>query len=154
MKPTAGYGLGWFIVVVAAGCASGSHWFQAGPRPSELVGVWIDVEKTTEADTVAWVLEEDGDDRTLHLRVLRDTGGGTRIERNDRRYGSWYLFGDIADTAGRMICFKQRPRDGATCRTFRLDSLPGLPLHRRLTILGYPGEHHVSGRVLVQRVAR
>ncbi|MHB8839210.1 MAG: hypothetical protein ACYC7F_09695, partial [Gemmatimonadaceae bacterium] len=140
------------LMLAVTGCASNSVWFHAGPRPPELVGMWIDVEKTTAADTVVWLLGVGGDDRTLHLRVVRDTSGEIRIKREDRRYGSWYLSGALSDTGRRAMCFKKRPRDGATCRQFRLDTIPGPPVRRRLTVLGYPGEQRVSARVLVERL--
>ena len=149
--------IGSILVVLAlslVGCASNSLWFHGGARPPELVGTWIDVEKTTAADTLAWVLGVGGDDRTLHLRVLRDTAGDVRVKGDSRRYGYWYLSGALGDTARRALCFKERPRDGATCRAFRLDTISGMPPRRRLTVLGYPGEHHVSARVLVERVPR
>ncbi len=142
----------WALTLFLMGCASNSLWFHSGPRPPELTGIWIDVEKTTAADTVAWSLGTGGDDITLHFKVLSDNAGMTRIEHSKKRYGSWYLSGDMRDTVARAICFQRRPRDGATCRGFRVDTLPGVPAHRRLTVLGYPGAHHVSERVLVERL--
>ncbi len=139
------------LAVLVAGCAASSLWFHAGARPPELVGVWIDVEKTTAADTAAWVLGAGGDDRTLHPKIVRDSAGRTRVQQYDRRRGYWYLSGAVSDTAKRTICFKERPRDGATCRSFRLDTLPGPPVRRRLTVLGYAGERHVSERIFIER---
>ena len=140
------------LTFLIMGCASNSLWFHAGPRPPELTGIWIDEEKTTAADTVAWSLGAGGDDLTLHFKALRDSAGVIRVERSEQRYGAWYLSGDLSDTVRRAICFQRRPRDGATCRGFRVDTLPGVPVHRRLTVLGYPGAHHVSKRVLVERL--
>jgi hypothetical protein len=140
------------LPLLLAGCASSSRWFHAGPRPSELTGIWIDVEKTTAADTSAWLLGPGGDDLTLHFRVRAGSAGESTIERTQKRYGSWYVMGAVGDTAGRALCFQRRPRDGASCRSFRLDTLAGAPRRRRLTVTGYPGQHHTSERVLVERL--
>ena len=142
------------FAIATTGCASNSVWFHAGARPPELVGIWIDVEKTTATDTSTWVLGAGGDDRTLHLKVVRDSAGRSHAMRDDRRRGYWYVSGDVNDTAKRAICFKERPRDGATCRSFRLDTVSGPPSRRRLVVLGYPGEHHVSERILIERLPR
>jgi hypothetical protein len=128
------------LVLMSAGCASNSLLFHSGPRPAELTGVWIDVEKSSPVDTSAWLLAPNGDDKTLHFV-------GTKT--SEKRYASWYMAGTLSDTAGRALCFQKRPRDGATCRAFRLDTLAG---RRRLTVLGYPGAHHVSERVLIERL--
>ena len=53
-------------------CASSGGLFSVGPKPHELVGVWIDSAKATPTDTIAWILGADGDDRTLHVHVSRD----------------------------------------------------------------------------------
>jgi hypothetical protein len=140
------------LALLVVGCASNSQWFHVGPRPAELVGIWIDEKRTTATDTVALVLGVGGDARTLHLRVLRDSASGTRIERHDQRNGLWYISGTLTDTTGRAICFQQRVRTGATCRQFRLDTLSGPSARRQLTVLGYPGEYHVLARVLMERV--
>ncbi len=140
------------LAFTAGGCASNSSWFHKGPHPAELVGTWIDVKQTKAADTVAWVLGAKGDDRTLHLRVLPDSAGNSRVKIDDQRRGYWYLSKSLSDTARRALCFRNRPREGATCRAFRLDTIPGTPPRRRLTVLGYPGEHRVSARVLLERL--
>lgn len=142
------------LALSITGCATNGQWFLRSSRLAELAGTWIDVEKTTPTDTAAWLLGAGGDDHTLHLRVRRDSSGGIQIDREQRRYGYWYLKGELSDTLHRAICFKERPRDGGTCRQFRLDTLPGAPPRRRLTILGYPGEHHVSARVLTERLPK
>ena len=141
-----------FASTVAA-CATNLELFHAGPRPSELAGTWIDVEKTTPSDTSAWLLAPDGADRTMHLKVSTAAGVPPHVARSERLYGAWYLQGSLRDTTGRALCFKRRPRDGASCFAFRLDTLAGPPSRRRLTVLGYQGAHHVSARVLVERIA-
>lgn len=142
------------LALLVVGCAPNSRWFHAGPRPPELVGRWFDVDGATAMDTVAWVLGAGGDDRTLRVRVRRDSAGRTHVDREDRRRGSWYVKGAMSDTARRALCFKKRPRDGGTCRSFRLDTLPGDPPRRRLTVLGYPGEHDVTARIFWDRAPR
>lgn len=130
------------LLLTATACAANSLLFHPGPRPPELTGVWIDVEKTTAADTSAWVLSADGSDLSAHFRAGK---------RSEKRYGSWYLAGSLGDTTGRALCFQRRPRDGATCRAFRLDTLSDAPQRRRLTVRGYPGTHHVSERILIEQ---
>src|SRR5476649_971444 len=90
-------------VFALAGCATNSLLFHSGPRPAELAGIWIDVEKTTAADTSAWVLAPGGDDLTLHLKVRAGGAGPSSVERGEKRYASWYLAGAMSDTAGRAL---------------------------------------------------
>ena len=121
-----------------------------------LAGVWVDSVKRSPADTVAWRLDPNGADWTLEIHVVSDSGRGVRIEQRAKRYGYWYLDGAVSDTAGRMICFKKRPRDGGTCYPFRLDTLPAtgkeVQLRRRLIVDGYAGEQHQRTRVLFERL--
>ena len=146
------------IVVVAAGaltaCATQGRWFQPGPRPAALVGIWIDSSQSTPTDTVAWVLAANGDDRTLrvHVQYDGDRAGGSTQEV--RRYASWYLEGTLGDTSSQAFCVKRRPRDGGSCSQFRLDTLyapDGGIARRRLVIRGYVGERHTRDRVLLER---
>ena len=89
------------VLCAVTGCAANGLLFHSGPRPPELTGIWIDVEKTTPTDTSAWMLEPGGGDITLHLTVRADSAGRPRVERRETRFGSWYLAGAISDTAGR-----------------------------------------------------
>ena len=136
---------------VAAACSSGGL-FSAGPRPPELAGVWIDVAKTTPTDTLAWLLESSGADRTLQVRYTRDAAGALSREEQRRSYGVWYMDGRLQDSVGRALCFKPHARSGSTCYPFRLDTLSTSPVRRRLTVLGYRGNHSIADRVLVERV--
>ena len=98
-------------------------WFSLGPAPAAIAGQWVDVARSSPTDTVVWMLQADGLERTLHVHV-RTGGDGQPIvatERRARRY--WYLAGGLADRVGRRLCFKARARDGPTCVAFRLDTL-------------------------------
>lgn len=142
-------------ILLLAGCATGSALFSAGPRPSEIAGVWVDSSKATPSDTVAWVLAPSGEDRTLEIQVVRDDAMRVTTKRIEKRYGLWFLRGSLADTASRAICFKERPRDGASCVAFQLDTLRsgtgGAP-RRRLLVLGFKGHQHTRNRVLYERL--
>lgn len=146
--------------LLAAGCASaGGGWFQLGPHPAALAGVWVDSSSATPTDTVAWVLAANGQDRTLVVHVLPSKGGGANttpapVTRRETRYGFWYLKGALGDTARQALCFQRRVRDGASCAPFRLDTVPagaGTATRRRLRVLGFGGAHRTGGRVLVER---
>jgi hypothetical protein len=146
----------WVILTaLTAGCIPGVAWFRPGPHPTDVAGIWVDSSKATPTDTVAWVLTPEGDDRTLEVHVAYDVATGPVVTRSEKRYGYWFLRGRLADSAGRAICFKDKPRDGASCVTFRLDTLPGPgggPARRRLLLLGYKGHHHTRDRVLLERL--
>lgn len=135
----------------AAACSSGGL-FSAGPRPPELAGVWIDVAKTTPTDTLAWLLESSGADRTLQVRYTRDAAGVLSRDEQQRSYGVWYMEGHLQDTLSRALCFKPHARSGATCYPFRLDTLATASTRRRLTVIGYRGNRSITDRVLVERV--
>jgi hypothetical protein len=64
--------------------------------------------------------------------------------------GLRYLSGRLADTTNRAICYKRRVRDGATCLSFRVDTVAATPLLRRLTVVGYAGLHLRAARVFVE----
>lgn len=137
------------LMVIASGCGSTGGLFTYGPRPPELAGVWVDSSKSTPTDTIAWTLAENGEDGTLHISVGWDHGVAS-ISETRTHYGNWYVDGTIADSAGRRLCIKRRPRDGPTCSRFRLDSPANSA--RRLAILGYRSAHHVGDRVLFERL--
>ena len=137
---------------VATACSSTGGLFPEGPRPPELAGIWIDVVKTTPTDTLAWLLESDGADRTLEVRYERDESGVMSRQEHKRSYGFWYMDGRLQDTSSRAVCFKPHPRAGPTCYRFRVDTLATSPPRRRLTVLGYRGNHSTADRVLVERL--
>ena len=127
--------------------------FSLGPRPADLSGAWIDSAKTTISDSSIWVLAPNGADGTLRIRIVAEPNGATHVERDDTRYGSWYLQGTLSDTEKRALCFKRRPRDGASCVRFRLDTISfDHGMRRRLTIFGYRGERTTADRILLERL--
>ena len=138
----------WLITAVSA-CTSTHPLFSLGPRPTEIAGVWIDLAQTSATETVAWVLAPDGDDHTMRV-VVHDSGGKHLTTVSQRWNGWWYVSGNLSDPTHRAICYKRRPRDGATCLRFRLDTLtiPN-PDRRRLTILGYTNEEWLQPRIFV-----
>jgi len=132
-----------------SGCLTGS-WFAASRADMHaLAGTWKDSATATATDTVAWGLRPDGEDYSIRF-------GPGGIVLKEQRYGYWYLQGRLADTTGRALCFKARPRDGATCYPFALDVVPPTPpdtvTRRRIVIAGYKGQQHVRTRVLIERL--
>lgn len=149
-------GLAIGLVSFASACTPFHHLTAYHSDLRALAGVWMDSVKRSPTDTVAWRLDPNGADWTLEIHVVSDSVRGVRSEQRAKRYGYWYLDGAVSDTAGRMICFKKRPRDGGTCYPFRLDTLPatgteGQP-RRRLIVDGYAGEQHQRTRVLFERL--
>jgi hypothetical protein len=140
-------------VLIATGCSGRIPFIAPFQRPAQLVGEWVDVRHTTPTDTALWVLRESGYDGSAHLLVTSDSAGITHVHRTEKRYGSWYFNGNLADTNRRAICFARRVgRDGATCLAFSEDSVQeGASSRRRLTIRGYQGQHTTSDRVLLER---
>ena len=137
-----------------SGCAAEWEWFTAGPRPSDLAGVWIDASKATPSDTVAWVLDHNGSDRTLAIKECHDTDGRARIARSERRYGVRYLQGSLAATADRVLRFETNPRVGGSCVACQRDTLrvPGaLGSRRRLLIRNHEGQRNTRDGVLLER---
>jgi hypothetical protein len=116
-----------------------------------LAGEWVDLHKTTAADTSIWVLRSDGYDGIIHVRVT-STGGTAQVERSEARYGSWYLDGSMADSTGHALCFSRRlGRFGSTCIAFSLETWPESAGVRHLLLRGYHGEHSTGDRELVAR---
>jgi hypothetical protein len=157
MKTTALAGL----MLFSTACTAVSKLAPRAMDTHSLAGVWVDSTKATPTDTVAWKLDPNGSDWTLEIRVLRDSLMRVTTEQHVTRYGYWYLRGALADTAGRALCIKVRPRDGATCYAFELDTVraargdapvaDGAP-RRRLVVLGYQGQQHKRTRVLIERL--
>ena len=144
------------VTVLAPACVGLSTVISPDPHAHDLAGVWIDSAKATPSDTVAWRLDRNGADWTLRITVARDDSNRVTTEQRETRYGYWYVEGSLADTSGRALCFKTRPRDGGTCYPFRLDTLAAGTTdsrpRRQLVISGYRGQQHTRTRVLVERV--
>lgn len=138
----------------SAGCAS-SGLFQSGARPPQLISTWVDSALATPTDTVAWVLRENGDDRTLRIHVNTDSSGRATRTSTERHYAMWWVSGDLTDTLRRRFCSSPRPgRFGSTCYSFHIDTIAATdtsPLYRRLLVVGYAGTTHVRNRVLIER---
>lgn len=124
-------------------------------HPPELVGTWVDVAKSTPADTALWILAASGEDASQHLRrdPAADSTGASFVLTAPRHYGYWFARGTISDSASRAICFTNRPgRSAPTCLSFAYDSVrAGRLTHRRLLMHSYRGEHRTADRVLVAR---
>lgn len=145
-----------FVVQSLSACATpAGGWFQLGPHPAALAGVWVDASHAAPTDTVAWVLTPKGEDRALVVHVYSaTTGRPAAVTRRETRHGFWYLSGVLGDTARQAICEKRRARDGASCTRFRLDTLPATadaPGRWRLRLLGVRGAQPTRERVLVER---
>ena len=147
--------IAWLTPLVLSGCLAGVTWGRPGPTLSALTGIWVDSSKATPTDTVAWMLTPEGYDMTLAIKVTRDSLNRPTSTRTETRHGFWYLQGSLADTAGRALCFKKRPRDGPTCSAFRLDTIRApvaAPSRRRLLVLSYSGRVNTRDRVLLERL--
>jgi hypothetical protein len=134
-------------------CVAGHNPLASYQRPTEISREWIDVEKSTPADTTLWVLGPDGYDGVAHLQPMSDAAGATRQSRTETRYGSWYLDGTMGDSTHQAICFSRRiGRFGATCTAFVLDTImTGSVPTPRLLLLAYRGIHHTRDRLLLAR---
>ncbi|MFI5310425.1 MAG: hypothetical protein ACHQQ3_04265 [Gemmatimonadales bacterium] len=143
-------------VTFATACAAVTRLVPGGADTHAFAGVWVDSTKATPTDTVAWKLDPNGNDWTLEIKVVSDNAGHTATERHETRYGYWYLRGAAADSADRALCIKVRPRDGATCYAFQLDTIRSASAdtrpRRRLVVLGYQGQQHKRTRVLLERL--
>ena len=150
------HGLAMGMISFAAACTPFHYMTAYHSDLRALAGVWVDSVKRSPTDTVAWRLDPNGADWTVAIHVVTDSVHGVRTEQRAKRYGYWYLDGAVSDTAGRMICFKKRPRDGGTCYPFTLDTLTATgavgQLRRRLIVDGYAGELHQRTRVLFERL--
>ena len=142
-------------MLMMVGCAGLAHLgSEFGNHPAALVGEWIDSVKTTPGDTSLWVLGPSGSDGFRRIRAASGDAAAADAGASEvRHYGSWYLSGNLADAAGRALCFTNRPgRSAPTCRPFDLDSVAsGAGLRRRLVIRSYQGGHSVADRVLLAR---
>lgn len=139
-------------LMLAAGCAGGSqNWFAPGPRPREIVGVWIDVALSSASDTVAWILRPNGDNRMRYVLVTRDAHGVPSTSAHEKSNGLWYLSGRLGDTASQAICYKRRARDGGTCLRFRMDTISTPRFLHRLRVIGYRGQRSSDETVFVER---
>jgi hypothetical protein len=123
-------------------------------RPADVAGEWIDVRHATPDDTSLWILRADGYDGTAHL-VRKTTASGVVTERQQSRYATWYLRGNVADSA-RQICFARRlGRDGLTCWRFLLDTIVTPDgERRRMIVKDYQGQHTRADRILLSRDPR
>lgn len=141
------------MLVMITGCHG---LFQLGPRPSQLVGTWVDSEHTTSTDSVIRTLSAGGTDRSLRIQIKRDSEGRVTFDRDEKRNGAWYVSGDIADTTERGLCVTRRPgRNPATCVPFHLDTLASSAERtprRRLIVWDYDDKQRARGHVLLERL--
>ena len=143
-------------LVAASGCASWHAFGRGYVRPPQLVGEWIDVAKTSRADTSIWVLRADGYDGNAHIRITTDATGTPKVAWSQTRYGTWHFEGILGDTTHEAICFSPRPgRFGTTCVPFTMDSIAeGSTIVPRILLRNYQGQHHTSDRLMVARGRR
>ncbi len=136
------------LFLLLAACAS----LARNDAPADAVaGEWVDVSKSTQTDTMVWVLTDGGDDQLL--RVSLDSSG-TKVTRS--HFGRWSV--ETSETGGQAtsLCFVRRPgRDAPSCVDFTIDTIraSGHPI-RRLTLRNYVGQHHTGDRQLLERVPR
>jgi hypothetical protein len=132
------------------------HIFGSGlARPPQIAGEWVDVAKSTPADTSLWVLRGDGYDGIANLLVTFDASGVPKRSRTQEHYGTWYFEGTLGDTARQSLCFSRRlGRSPTSCIQFLLDTIdggPGSGRRPRLLLRGYNGEHTTGDRWLIAR---
>lgn len=124
-------------------------------HPAVLAGAGVDVAKPTPADTSLWLLRQNGENGSQHLRSDADgkSPGGAFVASAPTLYGYWYLEGSMPDSAGRRICFLNHTgRTTGRCLVFSLDTVPtAAGPRRRLQVQGYRGTHTTSTRVLLAR---
>lgn len=141
------------LIALIAGCHG---LFQLGPRPSQLVGVWVDSSHTTPTDTIIRIFSAGGTDRSLRIRVKRESTGHATIDRDETMNGTWHLSGDLADSTKRRLCVTRRPgRNPATCVPSHLDTLLAnaerAPRHR-LIVWDSADKQRAHGHVLLGRL--
>ena len=129
--------------------------FQLGPRPSQLVGAWVDSESTTSTDSVIRILSAGGTDRSVRIHIKRGSEDRVTLDRDEKKNGAWYVSGDVADTMERGLCVTRRPgRNPATCVPFHLDTLASRAegtTRRRLIVWDYDDKQRAHGHVLLER---
>ena len=121
-------------------------------HPNAIVGVWVDSVKSSPTDSSFWLLSSSGDDAA---RRVRRAAADSQPHVEQRHFGYWYVHSSLTDTAGRSICFTNRPgRSAPTCIPFSLDSTrSGDRFVRRLVVFGYQGRHSSGARVLIAATA-
>jgi hypothetical protein len=147
------------IVILAGACrASGLLGENRSNHPVELVGAWVDLVKSTPADTALWLLGAEGEDASQHVtrrdaRTAKAPAGDSFELSSAEHYGYWFFRGAMVDTARRSLCITRRPRRVMpTCVHFDLDTIAtAAGPRRRLRLAQYEGEHRTSDRVLVAR---
>ena len=136
------------LVVCTAGCTPAMHTYVQ--RPTLLARDWLDLKKTTAADTSVWRLSSSGDDLTLHVLSNVTTSEGVVAQERVTRHGIWYLQGDLADTTARSLCFNGRPgRAPSSCIAFQVDTM--IDGRLRLRLRNYVGTHETAARTLEER---
>jgi len=138
------------LVVAATDCSGTLPWLRGDlvNHPLAVVGQWVDVEKSTPADSSFWVLEPNGEDDGV--RIFRDTPDATPRQSRSH-YGYWYV--RAMHSGGDELCVSKRPsRDAPSCTAVvaRVDSTQHPP-RRTLRLASYAGAHHVGQRLLVER---
>lgn len=137
------------------GCASvGAHRADWN-HPSELVGAWVDVAKSTPSDTSLWLMRATGEDGSQHIRATPSPDSSSRVfvATTPTLYGYWYLRGTMTDTSNRQLCYLNHSgRSTGHCIAFVLDTIATTQgPRRRLHLHDYRGLHSTSDRVLVGR---
>lgn len=138
------------LVGSVAACSGSLPWVRGdlANHPAAVVGQWVDVEKSTPADSSFWVLEPNGDDDGVH--IVRAAADETPRQSRSH-YGYWYV--RARDSGAMELCVSRRPsRDAPSCTAFvaGIDSAE-IPPRRTLRLVSYAGAHHVGQRLLVER---
>ena len=138
------------IVAAVTACSGSLPWLRGdlANHPPAVVGQWVDVQKSTPADSSFWVLRADGEDDGI--RVIRD-GPGATPRQSRSHYG--YLYVRALDSGGLELCVSKRPsRDAPSCTPFvaGIDSVE-TPPRRTLRLASYAGAHHTGERLLIER---
>lgn len=138
------------IAAAATACSGSLPWLRGdlANHPPAVIGQWVDVLKSSPADSSFWVLRPDGEDDGV--RIIRDAPGA--MPRQSRsHYGYWYV--RALGSGGHELCVSRRPsRDAPSCTPFvaGVDSIE-TPPRRTLRLASYTGAHHTGERLLIER---
>ena len=138
-------------LIAAAGCGGKLPWLRGEwvNHPAALVGQWVDVKKTSAADSSIWVLAPNGEDGGMRITHGSNDNGVAHVER--RYYGYWYVRGEPGHD--QALCVNRHPgRSPSSCTSFEsmVDSTFAPP-RRAIRLTAYTGEHHTGQRLLVER---
>lgn len=143
---------GGILLAVSTACASARQMLTAGTQPSDVIGSWIDVANSTAADTAVRIFRADGRVRTLHINVESNADGKLVPRQREESSGFWFVTDWHPTSSARLLCVRERAREGATCTRFRVEAAMAEFARRRLMISEHAGDDQAGERVLLERL--